>query len=215
MPRPKHPIDTAGRFVYSTTQFSPSPSRTARPMREKRFFMYAALAGALLLALSCTLMGMAAPPSLAAQRATSLARRRANAPHSYRALVQVNFGGRLCLQEIEVRGSDKALVHDTCGSSWLSTLAVPRLFELGARLEHPAECFPSQRNCVCRRLRIGAVEYDHQFGFPGRITWRRELRPNWQHPDYFARLLETRALPNCSSAARSLHLTVISLTPLP
>lgn len=184
-------------------------------MRGKRLFMYAAFAGALLLALSCTLMGVALPPSLAAQRAASLERWQVRAPHSYRVLVQASFGGRLCTQEIEVRGREKALLHDTCGSSWLSTLAVPRLFELGARLETPAECFPSRRNCVCSRLRVGAIEYDRQLGFPGSITWRRELRPNWQHPDYIARLWETGELPNCTSAARSLHLTVIALTPLP
>jgi hypothetical protein len=185
-------------------------------MRRKRLLLPAALTGTLLLALSCTLMGMATiPQSLGAQRAASLDRWRSNAPANYRVLVEVGISGRTCLQEIEVRGLESALLHDTCRSSWLSTLAVPRLFELGRRLENPAECFPSNRNCVCHRVRVGAIEYDPELGFPGMITWRRELRPNWQHPDYVARLIETRELPNCAAASRALHLNVISLTPLP
>jgi hypothetical protein len=185
-------------------------------MRRKRLVLPAALAAVLLLAMSCALVGMAAmPPSLATQRMDGFARWRSAAPQNYRVLVEVGIGDRTCLQEIEVHGIEHALLHDTCGSSWLSTLAVPRLFELGERLERPAECFPSNRNCVCRRVRVGAVQYDAHFGFPGTITWRRELRPNWQHPDYIARLLETRELPNCAAASRALHLTVISLTPLP
>ncbi|HWQ11169.1 MAG TPA: hypothetical protein VNL77_00125 [Roseiflexaceae bacterium] len=185
-------------------------------MRGKRLFVPAALAGALALALSCTLMGMATlPRSLAAQRLASMERWRAHAPQHYRVVVQVGFAGRTCLQEIEVRGEWKSTLHDTCGSSWLSTLSIPRLFELGERLERPAECFPSSRSCICHRVRVGAIEYDQDLGFPGSITWRRELRPNWQHPDYLLRLWESRALPNCSSPHRALRLTVISLTPLP
>lgn len=184
-------------------------------MRERRLLVPAALVGVLLLAASCTLMGMAAiPQSLGAQRAASLQRWQALAPPSYRVLVQVGVSGRVCLQEIEVRGARRSILHDTCGSTWLSTLAVPRLFELGERLELPAECFPSSRNCICQRVRVGTVVYDPQLGFPGVITWRRELRPNWQNPQYLAQLLETRTLPRCVSATRSLQLTVVSLTPL-
>jgi hypothetical protein len=185
-------------------------------MRGKRLFVPAALAGAMLLALSCTLMGMATlPRSLASQRLASLDRWRSQAPQHYRVVVQVGFAGRTCLQEIEVRGEWRSTLHDTCGSSWLSTLSISRLFELGERLERPAECFPSSRNCVCQRVRIGEITYDQDLGFPGSIAWRRELRPNWQHPDYLLRLWETRELPNCSAPYRPLRLTVISLTPLP
>jgi hypothetical protein len=184
-------------------------------MRQKRLLLPASLVGVLLLAASCTLMGMAVlPQSLAAQRVAGAERWRSHAPENYRVLVQVGVSGRVCLQEIEVRGASKSLLHDTCGATWLSTLAVPRLFELGERLERPAECFPSSRNCVCHRVRVGTVVYDPQLGFPGVITWRRELRPNWQSPEYLAQLIETRELPRCASATRALQLTVISLTPL-
>lgn len=185
-------------------------------MRGKHLPLPAILAGALLAVLSCTLMGMAAiPASPSGQRSLALQRWLALRPHSYRVVVQASFSGRSCLQEVEVHGDETQIVHDTCGSSWLSTLAVPRLFELGQRLEHPSECFPSKRTCICQRTRVGEVSYDGDFGFPGRISWRRELRPNWQDPAYLARLLETRSLPNCSSPSRTLRLTVISLTPLP
>ncbi|MEN9935330.1 MAG: hypothetical protein RLZZ387_1909 [Chloroflexota bacterium] len=185
-------------------------------MRGKNVVIPAALVVAFMLALSCTLMGMAAlPRSLSAQRIANMDRWHAQAPESYRVVVEVSFTGRTCLQEIEVRGDAKSILHDTCGSSWISTLWVPRLFELGQRLERPAECFPSNRNCVCQRVRIGSIEYDPELGFPGSIVWRRELRPNWHNPAYLARMLETRELPNCTAAQRSLRLTVISLTPLP
>lgn len=185
-------------------------------MRGKRVFVPAALVGVLALVLSCLLMGMAVlPQSLVSQRLVGLERWRSSAPQSYRVLVQVSFSGRACFQEIEVRGDWKSTLHDTCGSSWLSTLSVPRLFELGQRLEQPAECFPSSRNCICHRVRVGSIEYNPEYGFPDDIIWRRELRPNWQHPDYLLRLWETRELPNCSSPNRALRLTVISLTPLP
>jgi hypothetical protein len=185
-------------------------------MRGKRLYLPAALVGVLITALGCTLMGMAAMPlSRSAQRLEGERLWREHAVADYRVVVQVAFTGRTCFQEIEVRGTWKSITYDTCGSTWLSTLSVPRLFELGKRLEVPAECFPSGRNCVCHRLRVGTIEYDSELGFPDLIVWRRELRPNWNHPDYLLRLWETRELPNCSSPTRPLSLTVISLTPLP
>ncbi|MFO7166724.1 MAG: hypothetical protein DIU80_001720 [Chloroflexota bacterium] len=182
----------------------------------KRLYLPATLAGVLLAVLSCTLMGMAAlPDTPSSRREANESLWRSHALAHYRVVVQVVINERICLQEIEVRGDWKSIQRDTCGSTWLSTLSVSRLFELGARLEHPAECFPSNRNCVCQRMRTGRIEYDSELGFPDTILWRRELRPNWHHPAYLMRLWETRKLPNCTAPARPLRLTVISLTPLP
>ncbi|MFQ3632691.1 hypothetical protein [Roseiflexus sp.] len=133
---------------------------------------------------------------------------------SYHIVVRAFFAGRVCAQEIEVRGTRQYVLRDTCNSSWLSSLTVDRLFELSARLEAGPECFPSQRDCVCQRVRAGSIEYHPDHGFPSTIGWRREMQPNWQHPAYWKRVWQTHELPNCASPVRSLRLEVVSLTPL-
>lgn len=133
---------------------------------------------------------------------------------SYHIVVRAFFAGRTCAQEIEVRGTRHYMLRDTCNSSWLSSLTVDRLFELSARLEAGPECFPSKQDCICHRVRIGAIEYDPNHGFPTSIGWRREMQPNWQHPAYWKRAWERRELPNCATPVRTLRLEVVSLTPL-
>jgi hypothetical protein len=184
-------------------------------MRSGRLIVRAVVAVVTALVLSCALMAVAIPETRGTRRASSVERWDARPFRDYRVVVQVSFTGRTCFQEIEVRDGAEYLAYDSCGSSWLATLSVSRLFELSQRLERPAECFPSSRNCVCHRLRVGSIHYDEELGFPTTITWRRELRANWQHPDYVVRLIETRDLPNCASPNRALNLSVVSLTALP
>lgn len=170
---------------------------------------------AAVITLGCGLMAFAGLPETRAERRIAARSVWGALPHdSYRIVIQAALTGRTCMQEIEVHTMTLNILRDTCGSPWLSTLTVDRLFELSSRLEAAPDCFPSKQNCMCHRVRTGIVQYDPEMGFPTMISWRRELRPNWQHPDYWLRAWEARALPNCSIPARTLKLDVVSLTPL-
>jgi hypothetical protein len=165
------------------------------------------------LILSVGLMGVtAAPPSRLAQRIANEHLWESRPATNYRMVVQVMMSGRNCLQEIEVRAAEHVLLHDTCGTMWLASMSIDRMFELSKRLENAPECFPSSANCICRRVRVGKVTYDPQLGYPGELIWRRELRPNFEHPDFWLRVWDTQAIPRCTSASRSLSLTVLSMT---
>lgn len=150
-----------------------------------------------------------------ARRSNAEVRWAAQGIADYRLLVQVEQAFGTCLQEIEVyHDSAPALIRDTCSPTWLSRLTVRRLFEISQRLERASDCYPSSGSCVCQRQRIGDVRYDPGTGFPQMIEWRRELRPNWQHGDFWRRLFEIRELPRCQLATQQTRITVLSLTPL-
>lgn len=164
---------------------------------------------------SCALMAFVDLPKSRAER--RLAARdiwMAQPLTRYRMVIQATFSGRACVQEIEVRDRVLYAARDTCGSPWLASLTIDRLFELSTRLESAPDCFPSQRNCLCHRVRVGAVQYDPDLGFPTSIVWRRELRPNWQDPAYWLHAWEARALPKCTMPMRPLRLDVVSLNSL-
>ncbi|HMO60395.1 MAG TPA: hypothetical protein PKA05_08075 [Roseiflexaceae bacterium] len=169
--------------------------------------------GLTLMVMSVGLIGAtSAPTPLPARRIASAALWESRPAPNYRMVVQVMINGRNCLQEVEVQHAQRRLLHDTCGTSWVSALTIDRLFELSERLERAPECFPSAANCVCRRMRVGEVTYDPALGYPGSVSWRRELRPNFEHPDYWVRLWNTRTLPACTASSRPLSMTVVSMT---
>lgn len=149
------------------------------------------------------------------QRMNALERWKAQAPNDYRIVVQIRLATLTCFQELEIRGGEIAgTIHDTCNRSWLGDLTIERLFELSTRLERPPECFPSSQDCVCQRLRVGNIDYNPRLGYPQILDWRREVRPNWIHTDYWERLWTTRNISPCTSARQRLYIAVTSLTPL-
>jgi hypothetical protein len=168
-----------------------------------------------LLMVSGAAVGLAAPAaSLSDLRAAAQKRWQGQPISGYRATVQIERPDDLCLQELEVRGSLVNVVRDTCRPSWLSRMTVSRLFELSQRLDLPSECFPSNQDCSCRRVRIGQAVYDEQLGYPLVLEWRRELQPYWQHIDYWGSVLSKGALPSCGPAVMATRVVVLSLTPM-
>ena len=122
---------------------------------------------------------------------------------------------RVCYQEIEAEGEHiRKVISDTCRVSWFSSLTVERLFELIRRVEQAPTCYPDSEPCACRLVRIGAVSYDSQIGYPSDIAYRREVQPNWWHADFWKRLWNRKNLPSCSPT-RSMRVVVSSFTPLP
>ncbi|HWQ14336.1 MAG TPA: hypothetical protein VNL77_16170 [Roseiflexaceae bacterium] len=166
--------------------------------------------------------GMAAavtwtPPERAA-RAEALGRWGARPFTSYRIALRVEALGKVCYQQIEVRGEwVRQTIRNTCDTIWLDTLTVEGLFELSEQIEEiPASrCAPPAQPCLCHRVftRRG-VYYDERLGYPATVLARSELQYNWTSPDFWRRLVEEGALPSCTPARRRLTVQVLALTPL-
>lgn len=175
-----------------------------------------ALALALLLVASCGLMSMltaAAPassPRLAAQQ-----RWAARPFSSYRIAIRVDYGGSICTQELETKGEYlRRILRNNCRPSWLGLSTVLRLFEIGERLDRPQPCYALSQVCSCYRVLQGDIAYDTQLGYPAAIAYRREIRPNFLHADYWRRLLTSRQLPNCALVNQSVTIMVTAITPI-
>lgn len=134
---------------------------------------------------------------------------------NYRVAVAVRMPAMNCGQELEVRDGHLArVIYDSCNRSWLGKLTIARLFELSALFAQTGQCFPSDSQCACHRVRVGTIEYDGHFGYPVSIDWRRELRPNWVSSDYWERLAGTRSLKACAPIQQRLSIKVLALDPL-
>src|SRR5689334_8726135 len=151
------------------------------------------------LLLSCALLGAVdLPKTPGALRAAAEGRWAARPFSTYRLALRVEYWNRVCFQEIEVQGERvRTVLNDTCRVSWFAALTVPQLFEISERIEQAPTCYPDSQPCACRLLRLGSVDYDPRLGYPTDIVYRREVQPNWWHPDFWKRLAQQRNLPSC------------------
>jgi hypothetical protein len=184
--------------------------------RTKPAALRALIVSGIALLLSCTLLGVIdLPKTPGARRAAAQRRWEARPFSAYQLALRVEYWNRVCFQEIEVQGERvRRIVSDTCRMSWFSSLTVPRLFEISERLEQAPTCYPDSQPCACRLVRIGTIEYDPQLGYPSAIDYRREVQPNWWHPDFWKRLWERKDLPSCGPS-RVTRIVVSSFAPLP
>jgi hypothetical protein len=129
--------------------------------------------------------------------------------------VRVEYSGNICSQELETSGDRiRRIISNNCRMSWLSLMTVSRLFEISQRIEHPAPCYATIQTCLCHRIRVGEVAYDAGLGYPTLIAYRREVRPNLAHMEYWKRVWETRRMPRCGPPDQDVRITITSLTPL-
>lgn len=170
---------------------------------------------AVILACVGILVSMPVPNTRRDQRLSALSRWKARSLVNYRIVVEIERLGRICAQELEVQGAQTRTLHDTCNASWITTVTVPQLFEFSSWMERGSDCYPSSLNCFCRRVRIGKIVYDPVLGYPALIDWRRDVRPNPNHPDFWKKIWEQRSLPQCVAVSRPFHISVMSFTPLP
>jgi len=134
---------------------------------------------------------------------------------AYRVAMRIEFWNRVCFQEVEINGERvQKLLSDTCSAPSFASLTVPRLFDIGERMDQAPSCYPDAEPCACRLIRLGTVDYDPQLGYPRKIAYRREIQPNWSHPDFWKRLADRHTLPTCGST-RTLQILVLSFEPLP
>jgi hypothetical protein len=170
----------------------------------------------MLLALACGCLGwLALPDAALATRTEAQARWAARPFTNYRITVRVESSGNICSQELEAAGDRiHRIVANNCRMSWLSLMTVGRLFEISERIEQPAPCYPTVQACLCNRVRVGEVSYDAQLGYPTTIAYRREVRPNMTHAEYWKRLLQTGRFPLCSTPDQDVQITITSLTPV-
>jgi hypothetical protein len=162
------------------------------------------------------LLGVIDLPQTPGARRMAAERRWAARPFSaYQVALRVEYWNRVCFQEVEIHGERvQKILSDTCQASSFSSLTVTRLFDISERIEQAPTCYPDARPCACRLMRIGTIDYDAQLGYPRKIIYRREVQPNWSHPDFWRRLADRRELPSCGQA-RSLRIVVVSFAPLP
>lgn len=173
------------------------------------------LGGFLILPGFLAFMAVLWPSTYQAQRLSAQARWAARSFSGYRIMVQIKYANTTCFQELEIRDEQvQRLFHDTCKMSWLSSLTVARMFQLSERIEFAPECYPSSEPCPCQRTRVGFVDYDAELGYPHVISYRRLVRPNLLHLDYWKRLWQSRELPDCTAISRNLSIEVQSLMPL-
>lgn len=154
------------------------------------------------------------PQTHRAQRIAAQSRWDTRSFTNYRVTIEIERLRRVCFQELEIRNDKATTINDTCDISWMSSMTVQRLFEFSSWMERAPDCYPSSRNCPCQRVRIGEIEYNPQFGYPQRIAWERQVQANVDHIDFWRRLWETHALPQCSSSAFPIRMDVVSLVPI-
>ncbi len=143
-----------------------------------------------LLLLGCGLLGLVGLPEYPSARRVDAQSRWSTRPFSsYQIAVRVEYGGNTCMQTIETQ-------------------------EISERLEHPAPCYAAGQTCSCYRIRSGEIAYDAHLGYPRLIAYRREVRPNLVHVEFWRRLWETRQLPRCGPALQEVTITITSLNPL-
>ncbi|HWQ13218.1 MAG TPA: DUF6174 domain-containing protein [Roseiflexaceae bacterium] len=117
-----------------------------------------------------------------------------------------------CLQTIEVR--DEQVMEVAPNRCEPPPRTVTDLFTLIRRDgKVSAPCIAL--GCACDDVLTVRASYDRALGFPTLIEVRVAARPNWQHPDYWAEMLEDRKLPDCSILAEgSKIIRVDSITPI-
>lgn len=134
---------------------------------------------------------------------------------SYRIAIRVDFGGAFCAQELETRGEYlRRVLYNNCRPNWLGLTTVARLFEIDAQLDRPQPCYALSQVCSCAQVRQGEVTYDSRLGFPAMIAYRREIRPNFLHADYWRRLFDTRQFPSCGPINQPVRIAVVAITPI-
>ncbi len=181
-----------------------------RPQRWVVIVLIVALVISCLGTSALSLSVVSAPQRLEAQRRWS-----ARSFASYRIAIRVDFGGNICAQELETKGEFlRRVLHNNCRPNWLGLTTVARLFEIDERLDRPQPCYSLSQICSCARVRQGEIAYDTQLGFPAMIVYRREIRPNLLHADYWRRLLDTRQLPNCGPMNQPVRIAVVAITPI-
>jgi hypothetical protein len=174
-------------------------------------------AAGMLIALASALVGaLALPDPPVVQRLSAQTRWEARPFTGYRIAVRVEYSGNICSQELETAGEHiQRIITNNCRMSWLSLMTVGRLFEISERIEHPAPCYATLQTCLCHRIRVGDISYDAGLGYPVTIAYRRQVRPNLAHVEYWRRIWETHKLPRCNPADQDVRITITSLTPLP
>jgi hypothetical protein len=169
------------------------------------------------MALSLLLLtGVAAAPRV--DRGAAQARWDALGLTSYRASVRIEYRGDICFQQLEVRFGSAHPIRNTCDVAWLDLMSVPELFDLARQIETipAARCYPSSRWCICQRVfSTRTVEYDSDLGYPTLVMSRSSMRPNWTGLDFWERLLESHAMPQCGPTPRRLTVEVLALTEVP
>ncbi|MEN9936107.1 MAG: hypothetical protein RLZZ387_2686 [Chloroflexota bacterium] len=137
---------------------------------------------------------------------------------SYRISLRVEALGKICYQDLEVRGKwVRQSIRNTCDSLWLDTLTVDQLFELSDQIEQlpSSRCTPGSQPCPCHRIFTQrGVFYDERLGFPTMLLARSEMQYNWASLDFWRSLAQERDLPSCGSGRRRLTVQVLALTPI-
>lgn len=171
-----------------------------------------------LLLLGFSLLGLAAQPATAlGERRAAELRWHARSFRSYEMAVEIEMRGETCYQQIEVvNGALDSTILDTCESSWLRSLTVEQLYNVTDQVQRIpySRCEPSNANCYCQRVfTMRRMVYNPDLGYPELLLTHSEVRPNWQHLDFWNRLLERRELPSCAPAPRLLMFRVLWIVP--
>jgi hypothetical protein len=157
-------------------------------------------------------------PPLYPERSAALGRWEQRPFTSYRIALRVEALGRVCYQQLDVRGEwVREVIRNTCDSLWVDVLTVEELFAMSEEVAEipPSRCGPSGQPCPCHRVFTErGVYYDDVLGFPSMVLARSEVQYNVTNPDFWHQLVESRELPSCNSARRRLTIQVLALTPL-
>ena len=167
---------------------------------------------------ACTLLTAVTwvPPQRAAHD-QGLASWQARPFNSYRIALRIEALGKVCYQQIEVRGEwVRQTVANSCSSIWIDVLTVEQLFDLSEQISDlpMSRCGPPSRPCACHRVFTQrSVYYDETFGYPAAVMARSEVQFNWSSADFWRSIIEHGELPNCASQRRRLTVQVLALTP--
>jgi hypothetical protein len=168
---------------------------------------------------ACAMLTAAASVSPArAARESALAAWEARGFTSYRVALRVEALGKICYQQLEVRGEwVRQTLRNTCDSIWLDVMTIDQLFELSGEIEElpPSRCAPSGKDCPCHRVFTERqVAYDEALGYPTTVLARSEMRYNWGNPELWQSILQESELPRCPPSRRRLTVQVLALTPI-
>jgi hypothetical protein len=163
--------------------------------------------------LSCA--GLSVVVARTAQPAEAAERDRAEAQWATRTFsrYQLLLSDKRCLQSIEVR--DERVVEVAPNRCEPPPRTITDLFTL-IRRDGSVSIPCIALGCACDDVIRVRATYDATLGFPKTIEVRMSAQPNWRHPDYWERLVQRRALPDCTVLPEgSKVIRVMSVTPLP
>lgn len=165
------------------------------------------------LLLSCA--GLGAVVAQTSSRADDTALQQAEARWATRSFgnYELRLRDKGCLQVIEVRAERVVDVQpNRCEPPPRSVTDLFTLIKRDGTLS--TSCI--LMGCACDDVLLVRALYDQALGFPTTIEVRVAARPNWQHPDYWGKLIEQRRAPDCGALPVGSKVIVIeSVTPHP